>query len=240
MWRLNRSDAIERPPLPRVVAGPPAGRVLVLAPHPDDETFGMGGTIRLHVEQGDRVDVLFLTDGGFGDPDGKYAGEDYAALRRREAEAAARVLGVTETFFYGYPDHYPEVSEEALADLAARLVADVSVRAPANLYLPWPGECHQDHWLAARAALMALESLPREMKAIGYEVWSAMLPDTIVDVTATREVKLEAGRCYASQLVYTAYLPVTDGLMTYRALHLKRRPDEPPRYGEAFLRIDRR
>jgi LmbE family N-acetylglucosaminyl deacetylase len=240
MWNPARDRmSEERPSPPRVLARPPSGRTLVLAPHPDDETFGMGGTLRLHVEQGDRVDVIFLTSGGFGDPDGLFADQDYPTLRRAEAERAGRILGVEELVFYAYPDHYPTITEEALDDVAGRLVGDVVARDPAHLYFPWPGDSHPDHWATARAVLRALPRLPPTIRAVGYEVWSPLVPDFVVDVTATREVKLAAGRCYESQLRYTAYLPITDGLMTYRSLHFKPKPGEPPRYGEAFVEIAR-
>ncbi|MBN2492117.1 MAG: PIG-L family deacetylase [Planctomycetes bacterium] len=239
MWKHILDCSPDGPLLPRVVLSPPAGRTLVLAPHPDDETFGMGGTVRLHVEQGDRVDVVFLTDGGFGDPDGVFADRDYPALRRAEAQAAAAVLGVSETVFYGYPDRYPAISEEALDDLAGRLAAEIRARNPTNLYFPWPGECHPDHWAAARATLRALAQLSVELRVLGYEVWSALVPDFIVDVTGTRALKIEAGRCYASQLHYAPYFPIMEGLMAYRSLHFRLRPGDPPRWGEAFVEIQR-
>lgn len=237
MWAPYRHALDEQPPLPRTVPRPPAGRVLVVAPHPDDETFGLGGTLRLHVEQGDPVTVVFLTDGGFGDPDGHYAGRDYVALRREEARAAAAVLGLHEALFYGYPDRYPTITDAALEALAARLLGDVHRRRPDVLYFPWPGECHPDHRAAAVAVLKMLPRLAPSVRAVGYEVWSAMVPDWIVDVTPAVGAKLRAARCYESQLRYTPYLAVTEGLMTYRSLHFHRGPEEAPRYGEAFLEV---
>lgn len=239
MWRPETDYTREQPPVPDMLEHPWPGRTLVIAPHPDDETFGLGGTLRLHVEQGDRVEVIFLTDGCFGDPDGVYDGQDYGAVRRAEAEAAGQVLGLHDLTFYRYPDHYPTISEEALDDVARRLALDVRRRAPANLYFPWPGDFHPDHWTAARAVLRCLPELPREIRALGYEVWSALVPDFVVEVTSTRDFKVRAVACYESQLRYTPYLPITDGLMTYRSLYLRRKPDDPPRYGEAFLEVDR-
>ena len=239
MWKPRNDALCEPPPLPRVAEHPPAGRTLVLAPHPDDETFGMGGTMRLHADQGDRVEVIFLSDGGFGDPDGHFADQDYTALRRAEAAAAAEILGVHDILHYGYPDHHPTVSEAALDDLAGRLVHDVKARSPENLYFPWPGESHQDHWATAAAALRALKRLPSGLRAFGYEVWSALVPDFIVEVTSAVQVKLEAGACYQSQLRYTPYMPITRGLMVYRSLYFKLTPGDPLRYGEAFLEVDR-
>jgi len=239
MWKPLEIYCSKRPPLPRVVDRPPEGRTLILAPHPDDETFGMGGTLRLHVEQGDRVEVIFLSDGGFGDPDGHFEGQDYKVLRRTEAAAACRVLGVSDISFYGYPDHHPTISEEALEDLAGRLASDVQNRDAANLYFPWPGDCHQDHWATAVAALKALKQLSPDIRAFGYEVWSAMVPDVIMEMTSTVQVKMKAATCYESQLRYTPYMPITKGLMAYRSLFLKLKPGEPPRYAEAFLEVDR-
>jgi LmbE family N-acetylglucosaminyl deacetylase len=67
---------------------PPSGSVLVLAPHPDDESLGCGGAIVLHCRQGDRVKIVFATDGGAGDPQGYFANYDYRELRRDEARKA--------------------------------------------------------------------------------------------------------------------------------------------------------
>ena len=56
------------PGFPTLLAAPPRGSVLVLAPHADDESLGCGGAIVLHHRQGDRVKVVFATDGAAGDP----------------------------------------------------------------------------------------------------------------------------------------------------------------------------
>ena len=104
-----------------------------------------------------------------------------------------------------------------------------------NVYFPWPGECHPDHHAAAVAMLRAAAQVHDVRRWIGYEVWSAMVPDYVIDVTEVRPTKIAAAECYVSQLRYTPYVPVTDGLMTYRSLPLRRRTGEPPRYAEAFV-----
>ena len=60
-------------------------RVLVLAPHPDDETFGCGGSLALHAEAGDPVKVVFLTNGAAGEASGKTDKGQYVKLRQNEA-----------------------------------------------------------------------------------------------------------------------------------------------------------
>lgn len=235
MWSPQDSYRIEPPPLPRVEAGPPAGVTVVIAPHPDDETFGMGGAIAMHVAQGDAVDVICVTDGSGGDPDGHYADVDYPALRRAEAREAAAVFGLRAYDFYGYPDQYPTVTDAALESIASRISADLVAREAENVYFPWVGECHPDHHAAAMTTLRAAKGAPGVKRWIGYEVWSAMVPDYVIDVTAHRATKIAAAECFVSQLRYTPYIPVTDGLMTYRSLPLRRRTGEAPRYAEAFV-----
>ena len=97
-WPMRRApeDLIRPPQVPR-------GSLLVLAPHADDEVLATGGLIQVHLANGDRVRVLFLTDGSRGgfrsDRD-----EEYVKLREREAVAGLGVLGVTDWGFLRHPD----------------------------------------------------------------------------------------------------------------------------------------
>ena len=218
--------------LPSII-DPPAGRVLVLAPHPDDESCGLGGTLARHREQGDRVLVLFLTDGRSGDPDGRF-GDNIAALRQKEAIAAAEVLGGIETSFYGYPDGHV-VSDSDLAMVADRLLLDIRAYAPDLIYVPWEGEAHSDHTKAWSALALAFKSLRAGAESIlprvlEYEVWSPLPADYIIDVTRTADKKRQAMLAHASQVAYTDYPHQLMGLAAHRSVYLPK----SSRYGEAF------
>ncbi len=76
--------------------------VLVIAPHPDDESIGCGGTISLHAERGNRVTVVFLTSGEHGLQ--KLPEEKARRVREREAEKAAAILGIASVTFLSLPD----------------------------------------------------------------------------------------------------------------------------------------
>lgn len=218
--------------LPRII-DPPAGRVLVLAPHPDDESCGMGGTLARHREQGDPVCVIFLTDGRSGDPDGLF-GSDTAGLRQKEARAAAEVLGGLETRFYGYPDGHV-VTDQDLSMVADRLLEDLSDWQPDLIYVPWEGEAHSDHakaWSALSLAIQRLRAgggteIPRILE---YEVWSPLPADYIIDVTRTADKKRQAMLAHASQVAYTDYPHQLMGLAAHRSVYLPK----SSRYGEAF------
>lgn len=77
--------------------------VLVLAPHPDDESFGCGGSIILHCIHDDPVKIVFLTDGAQGDISQHHEREQYIALREAEAREACRLLGTQDVEFWRIP-----------------------------------------------------------------------------------------------------------------------------------------
>lgn len=112
----------ERCPLPEAVVELPRGRVLLLAPHHDDDIIGAGGTVSRHIDAGDEVDVLIVFSGAAGDPDGRYEAEEYVELRKREARAGGAHLGLSNYDFW----EYPEGHEPSAADIvgAARRLAD--------------------------------------------------------------------------------------------------------------------
>lgn len=217
---------VPEPRLPVILAAPPRATVLVAAPHPDDEACGLGGTLALHARQGDRVFVEFLTSGATGDPEHRYA--DIAAVRRREAEAAAALLGLTELRFWNLPDNH-RASFRDIEAAAARLAARATEVGATLLYHPWPGESHSDHRATALAARRALELCKAAGR--GYEVWSPLPARFILDITPVLDLKRRAIAAHASQVGYTDYLHHTLGLNAHRGLYLPRGGG----YAEAFV-----
>src|SRR5690242_197613 len=124
-------------------------QILVLAPHPDDECIGMGGTIRKHVVEGDTVHVLFVTSGEKGVHDEDIPGdfnleEAKAELREREAGVCSQILGYQGVTYWHEPDGefdpWRDGSnyEERLHDLIMQV-------QPQALYVPNVYEAHTDH-----------------------------------------------------------------------------------------------
>lgn len=245
------SDAPFAPPPPPVaVKRPPTGPVLVLAPHPDDETMGCGGTLALHAAQQDPIHALFVCSGIQGDPDGYFPRESVTAIREEEARAAGAVLGIERFTFLGYPDNLSEADFSAVfvglppgaeaqrralvAGFAETLAGVVAAERPRTVYYPWAGELNPDHWAIGQAVRLLRSTRPDLNAAanwMGYDVWTPSAPDTVVDVSSTAETKRRAVRCYRSQLLYRDYEPAIFGLDAYRALFL-----EPGAvYGEGFV-----
>lgn len=201
-------------------------RVLVIAPHPDDEAIGCGGAVCRHVAQGDTVSAVFLTSGELGLKQLPRA--KAWAVREREARAAARLLGLARVDFLRQPDwtlgdHLPEAAGALRRVLRA-------VR-PGLIYVPHAAEWHPDHQAALpllRRALAGLRSRPPG--ALAYEVWTPLAaPDHVVDISRWMPRKLRALRAHRSQLDGFDYVRAVTGLNTFRGA-LGARCD----YAEAF------
>jgi len=202
-------------PYPETWIEPPAGPVLVVAPHADDETIGCGATLALHARRGDAVHLLVATDGQLGDPRGLFPAAGYVERRREECRRAAAVLGARAPRFLGHDDQHTDAER-----LRAQLVAVLAEIEPAVVYHPAAPEMHPDHHVAGRVTLDVLASRPGRARSFAYESWVPVVPTHVIDVTASWAVKQEALACYGSQLVYNDYARACDGLAAYRAIYL--------------------
>lgn len=243
---------LHAPPLPSIVERPPKGQVLVVAPHPDDEMIGPGGALLLHAEQGDPIRIIIVCNGVNGDPEGFFERAGYVERRAAESRGvAAEFLKTTDLFLYGYPDSLddsglastfpsmpadPESRKRALIHgLAANLADHVRAVDARTIYYPWSGEFHVDHWAIGAAVDQLIAGSPEIVAGrsfLGYEVWSTLLPDTLVDVTPVIEKKLEAIGRYATQVKYCDYAEVVGGLNLHRGLLMGKRDR---RWAEAFI-----
>lgn len=205
----------------------PARRLLVLAPHPDDEVLGCGGAIAAALHAGAQVEVVVLSDGGLGgDP----------VQREAESRAAAQVLsagagGSLALHFWRLPDR----SLATDLTLAARLAAHIGAGAAELLLLPSPHEIHPDHRGLCLAALRAVQAIAWSGELMCYEIGQPLQADCLLDLTPWLARKQQALRCFASQLAQQAYDEQLLGLNRYRAYTL----GPQVTHAEAFQRIER-
>lgn len=242
-----------RPPaLPTFVSRPPSGRVLVVAPHPDDEMMGPGGALLLHRAAGDPISIVVVCDGSLGDPDGYFEKDGYAARRAQETrDVAKEFLGTEDVHFFGfvdgiteqdvdkvYPNLPPEPDEKRrvlVNGLSTHLRGHIQRVRPQVIYFPWVGEFHADHWGTGQAIENLVKNEPelfQDVSLMGYEVWATVRPDTLLDITSVFETKLKAIRCYETQTRYVDYSRVVGGLNRYRGMLI---PGTETRYAEAFM-----
>ena len=217
----------ERRLLPYETTRLEARRVLVLAPHADDETFGCGGTLAALVDGGARLDVLVVSDGAGDDPD---AGTRRLVGERRLAEVreALRRLGGGEARCAFLPDR--GLGRDG-AGLAAALESALLATLPDLVFVPSPVEVHPDHRAVAEAFLSLFSgdggrrlaaALPDGARAAFYEVSQPFRPNVLVDVSKTIARKEAAVAAFVSQLDGHDYAAFARGLGQYRRMSLPR------------------
>ena len=178
------------------------GRLLVVAPHPDDETLGCGGTILRTTDAGGVADIAFVTDGSrshsrFMDP------TDLAGVRRSEATAAATVLGVGpgRVHFLGFVDGRLDDDHDTAAAALADLVSDLR---PDHVLVPSRLDQQRDHLAARRAALAAVRRSGGGAEVLEFPIWFwhhwpwIPLPLT-ADHTLRRAIRQSARRRFGLQ-----------------------------------------
>jgi len=182
------------------------GRTLVIAPHPDDEVLGVGGTMAKIAQSGQDVYVVVVTTG----KPPAYSAESVARVRAEAAEAH-KILGVRETRWLDLPAaQLPEVANTQLNGTIRDAVADIS---PQTIFVPFPGDIHIDHQLVFLSALVASRPhqavYPRTLLA--YETlsetnWNApyitppFAPNVFLDIEDTLDLKLAAMKAFSSQV----------------------------------------
>lgn len=186
--------------------GDPKAPVLVVAPHPDDEVLGVGGTIARLADEGREVHVAVVTKGSAP----LYTDEMIAGVRA-EARAAHDHLGVTKTHWLDFPA--AELAEHPHGGLNAGLGKLVRDLAPGLIFVTHPGDIHMDHQLSFLSTLVASRPHQQDYPTtiMAYETLSetnwnapyltpAFVPNVFVDVTDTLDRKLEAFQMFASQV----------------------------------------
>ena len=214
--------------------------LLVVAPHPDDEVLGAGGTIARLSDAGAEVAVAVVTRGA-----PPLFTEDAAANVRREAQAAHACLGVGRTVFLDHPAaRLDEVPHHELNRALGDLLREV---APDTLLLPFAGDIHLDHQLILLSALVAARphnaDFPRRIlcyETVSETNWNApfmtpsFVPNVFVDIAAQLDRKLEAMGLYGSQ---QRAFPHERSLAAIRALAMFRGSTVHRAAAEAFMLV---
>ncbi len=181
-------------------------RVLVFAAHPDDETIGAGGTIARHVAQGDQVYWSIVTQGY--EP---FRTAEELAVARAQVLEVQRVLGIEEVYFCELPT--VKLNTVPYRTLSSSLQRIVDTVRPEVVYTTPPSDINLDHRLVYDSTLVATRPLPgcSVRRLLAYEIAptarfglpagaTAFEPNVFVDISPYLDTKLDAMRCYRTQL----------------------------------------
>lgn len=204
-----------------------AKRILVLSPHPDDESLGCGGTIAQYTKMGKQVHVGIISKGDAVD----VKIDNIVNIRKKEAYKACEFLGVKNVIFMEFPDttlnkHYDEVRQ--------RIRDVIQTYNPDIIFSPSPIDEHDDHVVVSKITFSLLKELC-SFKVAFYEIYSPIRYNCIIDISDMIGVKESAIRCYHYGLLEKPeeMLNAVRGLNAYRSFAFLKKG-----FFEAFYVID--
>ena len=181
--------------------------VLVVAPHPDDETLGCGGTLLRHVCKGDEVYWLIVTDLSVdcGFP------QLQVIQRQEEIQQVSKAYGFAEVYNLKLPPaQLEEFPKGKLVSLIGKIVKDVN---PEIVYLPYRNDVHTDHRIVFDAVVSCSKwfRYPSIRRVLCYETLSetdfslypnleGFTPNSFVDITNYMDKKIEIAKIYRTEM----------------------------------------
>ena len=180
--------------------------ILVIAAHPDDEVLGCGGTMASHVDDGDKVHVVFMSDGVTSRIN---VNDEEVKERKQAAINASNTLGVkNKPIFLGFSDN--RMDAVVLLDIVQSLEEIIYEIKPEVIYTHHVGDLNIDHKVTHQAVMTACRPQPefcvREIysfEVLSSTEWSTnnpFIPNYFVDISDTLELKISAIKAYNSEL----------------------------------------
>jgi LmbE family N-acetylglucosaminyl deacetylase len=207
---------------PSICQGPEASRIAVVAPHPDDEVIGPGGTLLRAAADGATITCIYVTDGD--------EQAENAAARQGEARDAAKQCGF-QPIFLG------EASSAIACDEgAAKRLAEAIRRAePEALFVPFLLDDNDDHRRVNQLLYAALRRglIPANVEVWAYSVYAPLPGNVVVDITDMAQRKAAAIRRYATQTAKRDWAHFALGVNAASSRLLPKTPDA--RYAESFF-----
>ena len=200
-------------------------KIIIFAPHPDDDLIGCGGSIVKHIKQGNEVTIVYMTSGDAGSL--KYTKVELAEIREKEAKNATKILGVTNLVFLKNPDGYLEYNKENLT----KIVGLIRENKPNIVYIPHKFDAHKDHMKTNELVVEAIgrasgpwfqecKGKPWSVETVlCYEVWTPLQEISYVeDITEFIDLKINALERHKSQIQDIQYNEAVRGLNRYRGI----------------------
>jgi len=233
LWQAVKSDLrleILNNPINLLKPSSDHFNILVLAPHPDDDVFGLGGTLHKFHKNGDRITVIYMCDGSKGTPEG-IRDSSLIMKRKRETTDAAKIIGIDLPIFWGYKDGTLQVSKtslKALCNLFEKMQPDI-------IFLPSITDDHPDHKATNEIFYYSYFKYPEKPLEFNtmiaqYEIWTPIMPNRIIDISDVVSQKKEAIACHKTQLRSRNYDKAIIALNEYRG-----ELNGIKGYGEAFF-----
>lgn len=178
-------------------------KVLILAPHYDDDVISCGGAMYLHCQRRDTVDVIYFTDGSASKESGLDKNE-LSTVRQLEAQKACAVIGngIHMTHLKEKDGEFQETNQliEWLAD-------KIHIEDYDRIYFPSIYDIHKDHFTVSKILNTSLSMINYTHELMIYEFWNPLKhPNRFVQVDGIEDIKLNALAEHKSQIKYVDYV----------------------------------
>ncbi len=203
------TDVMKIHPISRITAD----KVLVLAPHPDDDVLGCGGLLAELSEAGAKIKAVYFTDGSRGNREAKFS-ENLIAQREEESVEAGKVLKISEQKFLRLPHN----SLKSSIELAAIIRKEIEFDKPDLILAPSFEEPHPDHLAVLEALNLGLKNYTEGLNIWLYEVFGTGRLNRLFIIDDFVAVKTEALKCHKSQYKIKKYDEAILSLNKFRAL----------------------
>lgn len=203
---------------------PECSKVLVLAPHPDDEALGCSGTLILLNRRGVTSTIFFITNG---EKLYQKPSSEIGEKRKQEGCTISQMLGCREPLFLNFPDGEIERYTDEIYDTLYGLIRATN---PDIVFAPSPIDYHADHIATSRIALKLLRNI-NTIKVLFYEIYSTIRFNYLIDITEVAEQKKRIISAYHCSLYEKpdVYVHAILGLNAQRAIFTQQQA-----YYEAF------
>lgn len=189
--------------------------VIVFCAHPDDDVFGVGGTLARYSKEGKKIITVIFT---YGEKSHIWLKEKITIeMRKKEAEKAASILGYSKSIFLGLDEGRIEKHAEENGTLK-ELKKLIQKKKPSKIFTHSGDDPHPNHRAVHKIIMKTVDSLRFKTDVYTFDVWNILRlthkrsPKMCVDITPYFSLKIKALRCFKSQhismltLLWSVYL----------------------------------
>ena len=205
-----------------ILCDPPKNkRITVIAPHPDDEVIGPGATLIQSTKNNSEIEIIYLTSGK----------KEDIGVRESEAKTLCKKLGWKRKFLRNEPEKETWNSNEFIISL--------NKSKPEKLMLPFVLDDNKDHKFANKILLEIFDKLDKKIfsktEVWAYQVYTAVFPNVVVDITDLKNKKIDFINIYKSQMKSRNWVNFTLGLNAWNSRWLNTKG--APGWAESFFVI---
>ena len=202
-------------------------KILVIAPHPDDEVLGMGGTIK-KLSKKNKIILCVVSEGATA----QYKDKKMIKVRRDSCKKTAKILGISQTIFLDYPDMRLNLSH---LDINKKLEEIIEKYRPEIVYTAPKNDLNLDHQMVFNSTLVACRPKSGVKQILCYEIQGntkvPFVPNVFENIEKEFSYKIKGFKMYKSEI---EEFPNPRSIIAIENLAIRRGIESGTKKAEAF------